>query len=80
MVAVIIAIMGLLITMFGPGNTNLRYSKKEAIVASTCEGNGERKIKCPLKDTARSLKYTKKANTEILNWLSLGSLRYKYRN
>lgn len=49
-VAVIIAIMGLLITMFGPGNTNLRYSKKEAIVASTFEGNGERKIKCPLKD------------------------------
>ena len=41
-VAVIIAIMGLLIAMFGPGNTNLRYSKKEAIVAPTVEGNGGR--------------------------------------
>ena len=41
-VAVIIAIMGLVIAMFGPGNTNLRYSKKEAIVAPTVEGDGGR--------------------------------------
>ena len=32
--AVIIAVMGLLIAMFGPGNKNLRYSEKEARVVN----------------------------------------------
>jgi len=33
-VAVIMAVMGLLIAMFGPGNKNLRYSEKEARVVN----------------------------------------------
>lgn len=41
-VAVVITIMGLLIAMFGPGNRNLSYSKKEAIVAPTVKENGGR--------------------------------------
>ena len=33
-VAVTMAVMGLLIAMFGPGNKNLRYSEKEARVVN----------------------------------------------
>lgn len=41
-VAVVITIMGLLIAMFGPGNRNLSYSKKEAVVAPTVKVTGGR--------------------------------------
>lgn len=40
MLAAIVIVMGLLIAMFGPGNTNLKYSKKEAVDAPTVAING----------------------------------------
>ena len=40
MLAAIIIVMSLLIAMFGPGNTNLKYSKKEAIHAPTVAIDG----------------------------------------
>ena len=38
-VAAIMTVMGLLIAMFGPGNTDLRYSEKESKVAPTVVKN-----------------------------------------
>ena len=38
--AAIIVVMGLLIAMFGPGNTNLKYSEKEALDGPTVVING----------------------------------------
>lgn len=46
-VAFIIAVMGVLLAMFGPGNSNLRYSEKQAIVAPTERGEGKSLITHP---------------------------------
>ena len=43
--AVIIIVMGLLIAMFEPGNKNLKYSEKEAIVAPTLGKNRGRLVR-----------------------------------